>query len=194
MKGIFRMSFFERLKDFFLLNLNDYSNINIVFPIGIFFTAITAALCIFVFIYAYRRVVTVTLLKQLLRHEANDETRAKTLYSMHIKEGIVIKNLLSSRQGQLNSIVCRKGDVEMTYEQYLIASKRKGYKEEKIDFSTAEFYIPEDKLDTAKKIVEGESPSMLKASLMAVLLFVVLLCISITLPQLLEYINSAIAK
>ena len=103
MKGTVRMSFFERLKDFFLLNLNDYSNINIVFPIGIFFTAITVALCIFAFIYSYRRVCTVTLLKQLIRHGANDENNAKTLFSMHIKEGIVIKKLLSSRQGQLQS-------------------------------------------------------------------------------------------
>ena len=188
------MTFFESLKEFFFLNLNNYSNIEINFPIGIFLTAITILLCIFTFFYAYRRVVTVNLMTQLLRHEARDEGSAKTLASIHINAGIVLKSLLSSRTGQVKSIVYRKGDVKMTYEQYLILSKEKGYKEQKIDFSTAEFYIPDEKLDDAKRIVDREAPSMIKPLLMSVLLLVILLCISLTLPQLLEYINSAIAK
>ena len=188
------MPLLEDLKEFFFLNLNDYSNIEISFPIGIFLILITVALCVFAFLYAYRRIIIVGVLKQLLRHDATNEENAKTLSKLHVHDGFLLKNMLSKTSGQLKSIVCRKGETKMTYEQYLILSKAKGYKEEKIDFSCAEFYINPEKLDDAKKIVESESPSMIKPLLMSILLLVLLLCVSLTLPQLLDYINNSIGK
>ena len=188
------MAFLEDLKDFFFLNLNNYSNIKINFPIGIFLTLITVSLCVFAFIYACRRIVIVDFLKQLLRHDAINEENAKTLSKLRIKEGFLLKNMLSKTSGQLKSIVSIKGETKMTYEQYLIASKAKGYKEKKIDFSSAEFFINPEKLDDAKKTVESESPSIIKPILMSILLLVLLICVSLVLPQILDYINASLGK
>ena len=69
----------------------------------------------------------------------------------------------------------------------------KGYKEEKIDFDTARFYISPDKKKEASTIVDKDTSSPIKpvlATLLAVALFA---CISIVLPDLLAYISNSLA-
>ena len=66
------------IKDFFLLNLSQFENFGIYFPIGAIITSFALALCITVFAVNYHKRYTATLLTQLIRHEAYDEASAKT--------------------------------------------------------------------------------------------------------------------
>ena len=188
------IEFLIELKDLFLLNLNDYSNININFPIIIFFFALTVAFSVVSFIINARNMHSVNLIKQLLRHEAYTEESAKTLSELKIKAGYLLKNMLSQKTGKLTSIVCRVGDTKMTYEQYMIASKQKGYKEEKIDFSSAKFYIPNERRENGKKMVDKDTSTRLKPILATIFLIAIFACIAIVTPDLLDYINRLAGK
>ena len=188
------LEFLIELKDLFLLNLNEYPNININFPIIIFFFTFTVALAVLFFVFNERNMNSVNLVKQLLRHEAYTEESAKTLNELKIKDGYIIKNILSQSTGKLASIVCRVGDTKMTYEQYMIASKQKGYKKEKIDFTSAKFFIPKERQESAKRMVDKDTSTRLKPILMTVFLIAIFACIAIVTPDLLDYVNRLAGK
>ena len=185
---------FGNIKDFFFLNLKEYSNINIDFPIGIFFIVLSLAICISCFIINYNKMYTVSILKQMIRRECIDEENAKTLAELNIKNSFFIRFLLKKEYGQLSKIIKEQGKAELTYEEYLALTKKKGYKKEKINFDTAKFYISKEEADKAKLIVDTDSSSHLKPILVSVMVLALLICFAILIPELLNLINDSLGQ
>jgi len=181
------------IKDFFLLNLDDYSNIGISFPIGIFLVALTVALSITAFIINNYKTKTAELLKQLFRHEATNEKNAKKLSSLRIKNSMTIRHALSG-DGQLKELVRRVGEQKLTYEEYVALTKKRGYKEEKIDFDKALFYLDEENISRAKRIYETDNSSIVRPILLSVMLLAILVCCTLLVPELLSYLNDSLAN
>lgn len=181
------------IKEFLLLNFDQFENFGFSFPIGAFLTSMALAFCVAAFIINYHKRYTADLLTQLLRHEALDEATAKTLGALRINKSFGIKSALS-RKGQLTYMVRRAGESEKTYEEYLAESKKRGYKEEKIDFETAVFYIAPDKLDRAKRLVETTNAEWWRPALMAVFIVAVWVIIALFLPGILQSLSDAAAN
>lgn len=179
------------IKEFFILNLNDYENIPFYFPVGLLITLLTVAMCVAVFVINYRNGYTCAMIKQLLRHGATDENGAKTLKELRLDNIYGLKGALS-RSGRLTYIVKRVGDVKPSYEEFMANRKKRGYKEEGIDFSEARFYIAEEQLDRAKGILEKSGASIWKPIILSVIFIAAWVILALFLPDLLEYINSSL--
>ena len=121
------------IKDFFFLNLNQYESFGFSFPIGMFLIFMTVVLCAASFVLNYQKCYTRAILKQLTRHKAKDEKSAKTLSELHLEKSLGLKYALA-KSSSLKSMVKRVGESTPTYEEFVENSKKKGFKEEKIDF------------------------------------------------------------
>lgn len=180
------------IKDFFLLDLDQFENFGIFFPIGAVITAMAVAMCAAVFIINYHKRYTTLILTQLLRHKALDEASAKTLGALRLDKLLGIKSALS-RNGQLTYMVRRVGETQKTYDEYVAESKKRGYKDEKIDFEKAQFYLAPERIDRAKRVVETTNTEWWRPALMAVLIIAIWVALALFLPDLLEALNSAAA-
>ena len=178
------------IKDFFTLNLNQFKNFGISFPIGAILTSFALALCTAVFIINYHKRYTLSLLTQLIRHEAIDAASAKTLKALRINAGFGIRSALS-RKGQLTYMVRRVGESSQTYEEYLAASKKRGYRDEKIDFDNATFYLDPEHSDRAKRLIETTNSEWWRPALMAAIIIGIWILAILFLPDLLETINAS---
>ncbi len=176
------------IKEFFFLNLNQYESFGINFPIGILIIMMSVVLCCAAFIINYQKLFTLNLLKQLTRHNATDEKSAKTLSELHLENSLGLKYSLSS-SNSLKSMVKRVGEKTPTYEEYVENSKKKGYKEEKIDFDTARFYINKESLGRVQRIMETSNPAWWRPALMSLFVIALAAIITVFLPELLEWIN-----
>ena len=183
---------FSHIKEFLNLNLNDYENIGINFPLGLFLILITVAISISAFIISKRRGDRAVFLKQLSRHEAFSAESAKTLVELRISPTYFLKKMLT-QSGELTSIVKRVGASTYSYEEYVKLSKSRSFKEEKIDFATAKFYISDTGRDRARGLYERESPSLARPIMLCVMLFVMLICLSFLIPELLTLLNQSLA-
>lgn len=179
------------LKDFFFLNLSDYKNFKISFPIGVFLIAAALASCAAVFAMTYYKRTNFAICKQLMRHGATEESKAKTLKELRLFGSRAVKSALS-RSGQITHIVKRAGESIPTYEEYVENMKKKGYKPDKIDFDTAKFYISPEKTDAAKKILYSASHPWWKPAAISVGIVAVLVLLMIFLPDILSSINKSI--
>lgn len=179
------------LKDFFFLDLSDYENFGMSFPLGLFLILLTIGISSALFVINYNKMIMATALKKLLRHKATDELSAKTLSDLGLDGVKKLKHALS-HSGQLSYIVKRVGAEEITYDEYLSKSKEKGFKEEKIDFSTEKFYISPDKIDRAKKILEEDNSSFTKPIVLTAVMVAVLILFAILAPDVLSAINSSL--
>ena len=65
---------------------------------------------------------------------------------------------------------------------------------EKIDFSTAKFYIREDQHDVAKHILESYGTSIPRTILYCVLFISLYICIALVMPEILTAIDSFIGS
>ena len=165
------------IKEFFFLNLSRFENIGIYFPIGVFLILLCAVACFSVFYLTYYKMYTRSLYKQLLRHNAINEESAKTLSEMRLDSSFAIRASLSRRNGQLTYIVKRAGEEDVSYEEYIDKEKKRENREEKIDFASARFYIPKERVDRAKRILESAEPSWVIAGILSAL-FIGLLVLS----------------
>ena len=179
------------IKDFFFLNLENYENIAFPFPIGIFLTVFTLALCIMSFVVNYYKRHTTYMLKQLLRHKAFDASVAKTLSELNLKDSFPVKLALSG-SGQLTYLVKRAGFVRPTYEEYVENSKIKGFKDEKINFQEAKFYLDIEKIDRAKRTVERARTDWYRPVIISVVLIAILVALVFLLPMLLDFLNKSL--
>ena len=179
------------IKDFFFLNLIKYENILFYFPIGMLLTLLTVAMCAAVFVINHRNGYICAMIKQLLRHGATDETSAKTLKELHLDKTYGLKGALS-RSGQLSFLVKRAGDVKISYEEFVKSQKKRGYKEEKIDFSEARFYLSQEQLNRAKGTLEKNGASLWKPILLSIIFIAIWVLLALFLPDLLDYINSSL--
>ena len=182
------------IKEFFFLNLNQYENIGLYFPIGVFLIFLCVATAAAVFFVTYYKSYTTTLYKQLLRHGATDEASAKTLKELRLDASLPIRRALSRQSGQITYIVKRVGDIKPSYEEYVENSKKRGYKPEKIDFDKARFYIHPERIDNAKKLTESGGAPLWRAILICLIILSILALLVWLLPDLLSAIDTALGK
>ncbi|MBE6643815.1 MAG: hypothetical protein E7612_00390 [Ruminococcaceae bacterium] len=180
------------IKEFFFLNFSQYENFGINFPIGVFLILLCIVGCVSVFFLTYYRMFTRSLYSQILRHNATDEQSAKTLSELKLDKSFAIRSALSKSNGQITYIVKRAGQEELNYDEYVKKSSEKGYKAEKIDFSSAKFYIPADKIDKAKQLLENSDVSWIKAAIVSVILVGLLILSIFTMDDLLSFINGLV--
>ena len=185
---------FEKIfYDFFLINLNEYPNINIDLEINVLLFFISLAICASAFAITIYRATLQRAIKQLTRLGATDEDSARTIKDLGLEKSFILKMALS-RRGRLTRIIGRAGEKTYTYEEYVELSRTKGgIKEEKIDFETAEFYIRPESNDDAKNIIENYGTSMLRTSLYCVLVIAVYICVALVMPEVLTLINNLLA-
>ena len=184
------MEWLKIFRDFFSVNLKDYPNIGIDLEITKVLFCFTIGLIVTTIVVSYIRLQTNTLIKKLLRHEATEEENAKSLEKLGMNSFGASVAFLS--KGRLSKIVYFKGQKEYTYEEYTELIKSKDFKEEKIDFKTAEFYIKPDKIEEAKKIIDVPTTSVLSLVLLCILIIAVFTCLMLIMPELLSFINSLI--
>lgn len=172
--------FWKLLKDHFLLNLNVYFD-GVDFPITIFLILMALCLSVAFFFITMRKRQMAIIIKRLIRVEAFDEERARTLVSLRIPLSFSTRRSLS-RIGQLTGIVSVVGG-------YPFESDDEGKRKEKIDFTTAKFFIGERGKARAMKIAEGGVPSYLNTFLGCVLTVMLFATVSIFLPEILHLLT-----
>lgn len=168
----------EMIEDYFFLNVNEYFD-GVNFPINLFIISISIGICIAIFFITAHNRYTYLITKQLLRHEARDEESAKTLSQMHISPSMMLKSALS-RHGQLTLMVKR-----------VLAEPAEEQKSqnEKIDFSTARFYLGAENIDRARRINEGTAPTYFHAILFSVMIIAIAVILSLFMPEILSLLS-----
>lgn len=179
------------IKDFLSLNLSQYENFGVNFPIGAFLSIFSLAMCVAFFIYNYQKRYTALILKQLLRHSATSAETAKTLKDLHLENNFYLKSALSG-SGQLSHLVKSAENLKPTYEEYISNAKKRGFKEAKINFDNARFYISEEQMSRVKRIVETNNTEWWRPVLFSAILILLLVILSIFLPDILQAINSSV--
>lgn len=179
------------IKEFLSLNLSQFENFGVNFPIGAFLLLFSLVMCVAFFIYNYQKRCTALVLKQLIRHNATSAEASKTLKDLHLEKNFYLKSALLS-SGQLSRLVKSAEDLKPTYEEYISNSKKRGYKEKKIDFDKAKFYISEEQINKAKRIVETANTEWWRPVLFSAVMILLLAILMIFLPEILQAINSSV--
>ena len=179
------------ITEFFSLNLSQYENFGINFPIGMFIVFFTLAMCAAFFIYNYQKRYVAFMLKQLIRHNATSRENAKTLKELHLEKNFYLKSALSG-SGQLTYLVKSTDYSQPTYEEYVSESKKRGFKEKKINFEQAKFYISEERINESKRIVERSNTEWWRPILFSAIAIALLGILAIFLPEILNSINSSV--
>ena len=182
----------DKIKRFLLLNFDDFENIAIPFPVGLVITGVVLALISASFVINYRKLYTTRLLRGLLRQSAIGESGAKTLRELRL-DTFSVRHALS-RSGRLTYYVKRAGESKPTYEEYVKKTKERGYKGEKIDFSTAAFYIDEEREDEVKRLLERPTDNWISPIILTFVLLAVLVLSFFFAEDLLTLINNLADK
>lgn len=175
-------------KKYFLINLNSYPNISIDLEINVLLFYFLIGILAAIIFVNYKHAKTQDILKALTRHKAFCEESAKTLSELGIDTSAMRRML--NGEGQLAKTVARVGEKSYTYDEYIAETKKKGYKEEKIDFSSAKFFIRESRKDSAIKIVNTGNYSPLNTTLLCLFIVAIYICIALLMPAILSFINS----
>ncbi len=184
---------FEVLKKCFSINLNDYENINFSLEINkVVLGAFVALIIGVIFLNIYRGNIRLVVM-QLTRHGAVGEENAKTLSEIGLGGSGIVKSLLS-RDGVLTKVVSRVGDAGIDYDEYMAMSKEEREKREKIDFSSAEFYINEEKAGRAASITEKYATSVLRTAASCVFIAIICICVIVCMPEILNIVNNLLSK
>ena len=174
-------------KEYLLLNLKDYIP-GVDFPINIFILSVAVGLCLATILITVHRRYTATLIKKLLRYEATSLEGAKSLAELKIKPGIILRAALSRKNGQLADMVKRVGATGYSYDEFVQLQKTKGFREEKINFAEAKFYIDPEKLPRARKINEAGAPSYFQTVLACIFILAIFVCVSLFMPEIMNFI------
>lgn len=180
------MGFYYFYEEYFSVNLKDYPNIGIDLEISKLLFYFCIGVMIAAIVLNYKRACTVSLIKKLLRYNSTDEESAKTLAELNIKD-IEAKVALST--GRIERMIGISDKKEYTFEEYSALIKKKGFKDEKIDFNNAKLYIKKESLEEAKKIAEQKSPTVLNTILFCLFLISIYVCIALVVPEILNLIN-----
>lgn len=182
------MALIEFYNKYFLINLKDYPNIGFDMQINVVLFCFLIGLIVTTVIYNYKTEGNTRLIKRLQRLEATNEENAKTLDELNL-------NNFNSRQtlsgsGRISKIISRVGAEKMSYEEYKAAIKNKDYREEKINFKEARFYINEDGIDEATRIAESNNTSPINTVLYCILMVTIYVFIMFLMPSILTLINN----
>lgn len=180
------MDFYEK---YFLLNLKDYPSLGIDLEINKILLYIVIGAIIALIFMGYRKAGASSVVRSILRRGAKNEESAKTLDELKVNTPAA-RSVLRATGGRISKLVFRVGATKYTYEEYVRLTKKRGYKEEKIDFATAKFYIPEEMSDEAKKIYERSDSPLFHTLLACVLLISLYVCLLFAMPEILDIIDS----
>ena len=180
------MNFYEK---YFLINLKDYPALGIDLEINkILLFLVIGAIFAAIFV-GYRRAGVASVIRGLLRREAKSEESARTLDDLRANS-LSVRLVLRASGGRLSKIISRVGAPKYTYEEYVALTKKRGFKEEKIDFKNAKFFIAEERTDEAKRIYERSESPLFHTVLFCVLLVAIYVCLLFAMPEILDFINS----
>ncbi len=177
-------------KKFFLLNLKDYPNIGIDFPINVALFIFFIGIMFVSIVVNFRRSRIELMIRQLKRHNASSEENAKTLKELRLDNFIF--RILLSREGQLTKLVKRVGEKNYSYEEYMALSKKE--RDEKIDFENARFFLREEGMERSTKILEAHAPTILNTVLLLIFILAIFVCLSLVMPSLVELLDNYIGK
>lgn len=180
------MYFFEK---YILLNLEDYFGEGYDMQPMLWLLFLAIGVCFACFALHFVKNTQYSLVKQLLRHKAQDEASAKTLEALGLASRPLLRATLK-RGGAIDRVIDRVGE-ELTYEQYVAMQKDKEARKRLTpDPQTALFYIGHDKRDAAERILAEGSASILRpiAACAAVLLCYLLL--ALLFPSLLSLLTA----
>ena len=183
--------FIEFYNEIFNINLNDYENLGINFPINKVLFAITVTICAACIFIELERKSTKDLIKGLTRHKAFSEESAKTLEELGLS-GFFVKMILKSDTSFLKKLVKRVGAPEYTYEEYLALQKGKKLPKDNIDFTTARFYLDSAQENRRNHIMDNYNPSILHTVLLCVLMLVIYICVALLVPEILSLLNNSL--
>ena len=186
------MSLKELIKYYSSINLADYSSIGIDLPINLFLLAFLIGMLLTIIVVNLIRETNTNIIRKLMRYEAFDECTSKTLDE--IKLNTFLAKITLKSNGMMKKVIKRVGEKEYTFEEYNEAIKSKNFKEEKIDFATAKFYICESTTTEAQRIAETKNSSLFNTILLCVLLTIIVVSLIICMPEILYFINQALAK
>ncbi len=180
--------------DLFLINLKDYKNIGIDLQINVLLLCLFLALCVSFFVINHHRATTQIIVKQLMRHNANDKDSAKTLEELGLDGSASAKRMLSAG-GQITKLVARVGEKTYTYEEYKkLMGKKGGVPKEKIDLACAKFYVRAEAKERISFIVDTYGSSVLRTALYCILTLAIYICIALCMPEILSFINNYIGN
>ena len=180
------------LEKYFYINLKDYPSIGIDLYINQILLWFTIGIIVASFAISFNRTTINIILKKLIRRNAVSEETALTLGELGINAWRT--RLLLSGSGQLCRLVGRVGEISYSYEEFVKLNKEKKYKEEKVDFATARFYLRSESMDRSRHLVETGTTSMLNAVLFSVLVFAIYICIALLMPEILTFISGIIKQ
>ena len=185
--------FFENLKTCLGINLNDYENIGVNLEINKVLLGFFIIFGIMMVMLSIYRKSMRDIVMQLMRHEAYSEDSACTLEEIKLNENIAVTYMLT-HSDMLKRIVERVGRTQYTYEEYKALSKKERAESERIDFTTAKFYITESHLDRARHIKEKYVVDKTRLIVGCIFLFVVYIAIAVAMPEILNVINNLLEK
>lgn len=198
------------MKKFLLLNPKDYGFALDVY-LNIVIILVFAALCIACFVINKNQSSIALILRKLLRAEAYGEENAKTLSELGLSSCEGVKKLLFKTSGYMKGIVTYIGAKNLSYDDFLALtrtkkkkqySKRSENKEENkdenavllaLEFSSAKFYIPEDKKDLAERAFAKNNGSLTKTVLSCAALIGFMLILIFTMPAILKLLASLLS-
>ena len=93
----------------------------------------------------------------------------------------------------LTRIVARVGDRRYEYEEYKALTKEEKEKISTVDYSTARFYIREDKLYLAEEVTARYESSLVNTVIACVFVAIVCVCLIACMPGILNVINNALS-
>lgn len=180
------MDFYQK---YFLINLNDYSNIGIDLEINKLLFIVALAIILATLAISLIRSTMHIALGRMVRKEALSEESAMTLDELGINFFAVRAALKDD--GMLRKMISRVGENEYTYEEYIEYSKKK-HKKEKTDFKSAKFYIKESAMERAQSILDSNDTPILHTVLFCVLIFAVFVVLMLMMPDILGFVNKAL--
>ncbi len=178
--------------DFLLLDLAQYENFGISFPIGFFITILLLALSCACFVINYRKMYTTEALRRFIRLEALSEKKAKTLTELRLDKRAIRSAL--SRSGQLTYLIRRVGEQMLTPEEYTAKKKSRTLKEEKIDFTSAKFYLDPEKIKRAENEIANGSTSWWQPAVLTAIFVAIFILLAIFAKDILFAINESVSK
>ncbi len=178
----------------FNINLKDYKNIGIDLEISKILLCFAVLLILVTLFMSLKRNVMVSVIKRLHRLEAFNENEAKTLTELKFTGfyAFICRGLIRG-SGRLKRLISRAGEKKYTYNQYIKLSRKEKKEYDKIDFSTARFYLKDKNSADTKNLLDSKTSSLVHTLLFCLLIVSVYICLVFLMPEILNLINSMLA-
>ena len=197
-----KMSFFEKLElwkeeylilKYVFLDLSDYKNLVVSFPIGLFLIFMTVAFTAAAFVINHRQNLISYCVRQLVRHEAVGEGNAKGLKELRLTNSKTLRKMILGN-GQLAKYVKILGFTKPSYEEYMSKSPKERRTLYSFDLEGYKIYIPEDMKDGANKIALEKRSTALRPIILSIVFALISAILFISMPEILELLNDAVGS